>query len=464
MASPKRGNENSSLPERSRVPLPNSLENTPSVPALEKKAVTPAGQPRRSLSFGRVSARRSSRGFAFPDTNIRAPATPHGLRAFQRRAAANTPARERRKSIRVQRETPLDILKNLGKALAPTSEIIKSSPSNETEVEPQGSDELDRDSDISVPRLSLPMEEMNVIDDDDGSPEIVPPRLSLLFDEDDITQRSIEMPRRERTAHESAIMSRHSLTSTRFSEHFGDASRMEDTEEGLELEEQYGSFAQDELDITTEHPILDAGGETEDLRRFNFDFSFPTPDAPQFTEVQPEDFVLDATLPLLDYVAISSDSDFGAEGLEPIVAEVLPEASPPQRSPQEGSVDVPWHSLSPKTKKTLKLSKHGTPVPTLPRGIIKRLATRFARTSSAGKTKIPKESLAALERATEWFFEQTSEDLTAYSKHSNRKTIDESDIIALMRRQRQVGKNASVFALAQKHLPAELLQEIRLKE
>ena len=45
--------------------------------------------------------------------------------------------------------------------------------------------------------------------------------------------------------------------------------------------------------------------------------------------------------------------------------------------------------------------------------------------------------MAALEQATEWFFEQVSEDLDSYASHGRRKKrIDTDDVLLLMRRQR----------------------------
>ena len=84
--------------------------------------------------------------------------------------------------------------------------------------------------------------------------------------------------------------------------------------------------------------------------------------------------------------------------------------------------------------KQKKLSRHGIPVPNLPVGVVKKLATRFARARHGSKAKISKETLAAIEQASAWYFEQASEDLAAYSKHAGRKTIDESDVATLMRR------------------------------
>lgn len=129
--------------------------------------------------------------------------------------------------------------------------------------------------------------------------------------------------------------------------------------------------------------------------------------------------------------------------------------------------------------KQKKLSRHGIPVPNLPAGVVKKLASQFARTGAGSKTKINKAALAAIEQASSWYFEQVSQDLAAYSKHAGRKTIDESDVTTLMRRyefhinpnildlanfprQRHINSSTTVFSLAQKHLPKELQQDMRL--
>lgn len=112
----------------------------------------------------------------------------------------------------------------------------------------------------------------------------------------------------------------------------------------------------------------------------------------------------------------------------------MPEDISPQRSPSPIREDQTQNVPQTGKRKEKKLSKHGIPVPNLPSGIVKKLATRFARTGHGSNSRITKDTLTALEQATEWFFEQASEDVTTYSKHAGRKTIDESDMIALMRR------------------------------
>lgn len=84
-------------------------------------------------------------------------------------------------------------------------------------------------------------------------------------------------------------------------------------------------------------------------------------------------------------------------------------------------------------KRGVKLSRHGIEYPSLPPGVVKRLAQIFAQTSGA-KAKINPETLSAIMQASDWFFEQVGDDLAAYAKHAGRKTIDESDMITLMKR------------------------------
>ncbi|OTA87544.1 hypothetical protein M434DRAFT_60178, partial [Hypoxylon sp. CO27-5] len=109
-----------------------------------------------------------------------------------------------------------------------------------------------------------------------------------------------------------------------------------------------------------------------------------------------------------------------------------------------------------------KISRHGIEYPSLPQGVVKRLATTLAKTAGVGKAKISADVLGAIMQASDWFFEQLGDDLSAYARHAGRKTIDESDMMMLMRRQRQTSASTTPFALAQRYLPRELLQEMRM--
>lgn len=145
-----------------------------------------------------------------------------------------------------------------------------------------------------------------------------------------------------------------------------------------------------------------------------------------------------------------------------------------------------------KKKRGVKVSKFGVEYPSLPPSVVKRLAQTFAQTSGVGKAKISPDTLNTIMQASDWFFEQLGDDLQAYAKHAGRKTIDESDMLTLMRRyvlytlrngvssflsglllqssdhplrpsrQRQTNSVTTPFSLAQRHLPRELLQELRM--
>ncbi|KKA30724.1 hypothetical protein TD95_003492 [Thielaviopsis punctulata] len=113
-------------------------------------------------------------------------------------------------------------------------------------------------------------------------------------------------------------------------------------------------------------------------------------------------------------------------------------------------------------KQGIRLSAYGIEYPSLPPTVVKKVALMFAQRSGLGKTKLSPETLRQLCMATDWFFEQAGADLRAYADHANRKTVDESDVVLLMKRQRQINKSATLFSQAHKYLPRELLQEIRM--
>ncbi|KAL4952105.1 centromere kinetochore component CENP-T-domain-containing protein [Aspergillus filifer] len=429
--------------------------------------------PRRLAGSTTPSANRFASRWGTPG-NRGAPATPHGLRAMQRRAA-NTPGRDRRKSGRGQRETVFDVLRNLSKALAPESRPIESSPQPPPEPEPESEpdefDVLDNEPAPERPRLSLPLEDVEE-EDDDESPPIRPPRMSMaLGDDDDIdnTHTSVEYPRRATFNRDRDRLSMMSLGAGRLSENFGDATGLEsDADVGDETGLVQEDDAQDETLMS--QGAFDRGGETEDLGRFNLDFNFPSPVAPA-EDLDPEDAIDDDVfeLPAVD-LDPGLDPDLGPESDDSDVGDTTGgfglDIYPPGRVSMSESPGLVGGGLRDEDtiiqgSKQKKLSRHGIPVPSMPAGVVKKLATRFARARAGPKAKISKQTVAAIEQASAWYFEQASEDLAAYSKHAGRKTIDEADVTALMRRQRHLNNTTTVFSLAQKHLPKELLQDMR---
>ena len=84
--------------------------------------------------------------------------------------------------------------------------------------------------------------------------------------------------------------------------------------------------------------------------------------------------------------------------------------------------------------KELKRSRHGISYPSLPSGVTKRIALTCNRVVGMKKSSIGKESLKAIMEASDRYFEQISEDLGAFAHHAGRKRIEESDVIAVMKR------------------------------
>ncbi|KAF7717280.1 Uncharacterized protein PECH_007559 [Penicillium ucsense] len=424
--------------------------------------------PSRLITTLTPSAQRSVSRFTPRAKASAAPSTPYGLRARQQRAA-NTPGRDRRRSGRIQRETTFDILRNLGRKLAPVSKPIESSPQEvvqPVEEEIDEIEELDNEPELERPRLSLPLQG-SMEASEEGSPDIPPPRLSIAFDEEDLTYQSVEFPRRDlaiRDKQRLSIIDR----GARMSEDFGDT-RLE-SDEGIE--EDTGIVGEDGFvdDTMMSGGDFDRGGETEDLGRFHIEMNFPSPNA-----IPLDDEPLDDDIGDMDGFRLSpgdiqpvpgtpsdggagDDNDAGA-GLE-YGLNFAPAASP-SISPGLVGGGLRDEGL-PTTGKQKRLSRHGIPVPNLPAGVVKKLASQFARNGSNSNTKISKATLAAIEQASSWYFEQVSQDLAAYSKHAGRKTIDESDVVTLLKRQRHINSSTTVFSLAQKHLPKELQQGMRL--
>ncbi|KAG9231674.1 centromere kinetochore component CENP-T-domain-containing protein [Amylocarpus encephaloides] len=419
--------------------------------------------------------------------------TPHG-RAAQReieaRRAGLTPGNDRRRSGRQQRETPRDTLRALSRLLAPKSHLIVPTP---TGSNPQGNfvlsnDDLDNEPDLERPRFSLPL---GTEDDDDDS-LLLPPRSTSLEDED-VTMQSIELGRRAISEQSRSRLSRGSFGSVRQSDHFGNLS-------GLYVD----GYGDDSLFLGQtsgdDEAILDADGRhgdnTETLGELGLDLRAMSQAMGQGNTSGQEMLSVDETENTFFFTVPPRDTtqDLSIEE-QSMTRSVLPEPVPMGWDIDVGVLDtnettvLDWLVSSPSSmkmetsvhaiagqdakligknvqkvsrKKTPRVSKHGIQYPSLPMGVVKRMATRFAGISGSKTSKLNKETLDAIMQASDWFFEQVSDDLDAYAQHARRRTIDESDIVTLMARQRQTNATTTPFSLAQKHLPRELLQELRM--
>ncbi|KAJ4298593.1 hypothetical protein N0V88_003623 [Collariella sp. IMI 366227] len=427
-------------------------------------------------------------------------ATPHARAAFRainsRRATIFTPHRARRKSVREVRDSPRDFLLSLGRVLAPKTKPISTSSSssppgddskrldsntgNDTTLSGLNIDEDDDDDDEEDlpkrPRLSLPIDE----EDDDDSDESLQPHRSVVFDDNDnFTMQSIEMPRRALSEHAGGRLS---MGSVRMSDYFNtnDMLHSDDVEVDSGFFPPTAMLGEGDITMGVEELAsperLDSDIDRRDLgRESDFGIEIPLGEinestfemAPQVQE-SPERPLVEDDQPIYEDYAPLMDQrsdDFDDEDLLGDVPDLEEEPVEPshleQHEETEASVVTARRVEVKSSKKRIKVSKHGIEYPSLPPAVVKRLAQTFAKASGA-KGKITPDAMAAIMQASDWFFEQLGEDLQAYAKHAGRKTIDESDVLTLMKRQRQINPNTTPFALAQRHLPRELLQELRM--
>ncbi|KAJ6444033.1 subtilisin [Purpureocillium lavendulum] len=407
-----------------------------------------------------ASVRRGVSASGGRRNNNNAP-TPHATAArralHQRRTAMFTPGKNRRRSLREQRETPMGILRNLSKVLAPTSQpVVSSSPRGKPSSIPPIPEESDDELPIDPPRLSLPLE------DDDS--DLQPPRSSGL---EDLTMGSVERPRRAYSEQPGSRLSRGSYGSVRSSDIFNndptaDLGRPSDFFPGFleDLEERPEAAADltyDRIDVEAPWPATlerdsDFGLELppglDDQTTFLMaepaeDSDDEAPGGQSFAEAPPQDEYDEAT------GGAPEQGDFDMPDPETMTAELT-----------EIAEEKTSRAASRKAKK--RVSRHGIEYPPLPPPFVKRVAQTALQSSGLSNPRISADTLTALTQASEWYFEQLGDDLGAYAQHAKRKTIEESDVATLMGRQRQVGSDVTLFSLAQKHLPRELLQDLRM--
>ncbi|KAK7417010.1 hypothetical protein QQZ08_011808 [Neonectria magnoliae] len=443
----------------------------------------------------RNSIRRGTPGSASQRNNAPTPHAKAARRALtQRRTAMFTPGKNRRRSLMQQRETPLGILRNLSRVLAPASQPVassSSSPNDKSGIAPvreedDDNDLYDDDDDddlpIDRPRLSLPIDQS---DDGDSDEELRPPRLSGVEDED-YTVQSVELNRR--FANDQSRLSRGSPGSIRFSDVYN-----EPTEEIGQQSDFFPGFLEDlQARVDEDDPSLERIDADQTRRMtmgresdFNFDIpvgveeqttflmSDPAADIPQTSPIVDrsvaEAMAAETRQDIAGDVAFGdSDSDVGGPDLDAggfefdaggfddhssiLEEETIKPAPEPART----------KSSLKSRKKQKRISKHGIEYPALPTSFVKRVAQTSLQSSGLSNQRISADTLEALTQASEWFFEQLGDDLGAYADHAKRKTVEESDVVTLMKRQRQIGSRATMFFLAQRHLPRELLQELRM--
>ncbi|KAL5433235.1 hypothetical protein PMIN07_007681 [Paraphaeosphaeria minitans] len=462
-----------------------------------------------------------------------APTTPHAIRALRERAnAVRTPGHARRRSGRVQPETPRDLLRNLSRVLARDTQPIEPPPNPQQRNRHSALDLPDIDDDEpTAPRLSMPLEDM--YDDDSFNEE--PPRPSLLaplpdYDYDNRTVHSVEFGRRARS--EDPRLDR--VFGRRISEQFGDLHDLTINGEEYELDGNFinrrGTLLPNEL-LEEVEEVEEGDTEAEIRALTGRGRASDGGDLGVFGEVEgeEEDPTFRFEIPARREVLVEGEEDGEEQGGEgevdndilggleetmlvddndeqpalnlaydddddtaPVLAsdnenenETAPleiagwesepedlddedlaayrgEVSAMDRSLQTPAPETPAKKRAGRQRRALNISRFGHEYPSFPSATAKMLANGFLK-GQGSKGKISKDTLEALVQTSDFFFEQVGEDLAAYAQHAGRKMVEESDVIALLKRTRQVTDSSTCFSLAQKLLPRELLQQLRME-
>ncbi|KAF1913533.1 centromere kinetochore component CENP-T-domain-containing protein [Ampelomyces quisqualis] len=506
-------------PNRPIAATPNSYLG-PSTPFRRAASAGPTPGSRKTPLVRTPGTGRTPRGGpATRPLQLRrvAPTTPHAIRALRERAnAARTPGHNRRRSGRIQRETPRDILRDLSRALARDTQPVQPSP----QIDPRRNrhsaldlSDVEDGPDPAAPRLSMPLDDMY----DDESMHDLPPRQSLLPDlPDDVdggTVQSLELGRRAFSEDPRFMFP------GRGSERFADLSELGAVEEEYEVDGTFVSRRDGLLDRTIDEALdeddtttqIRALTERRDGRQSDVDLGV-FGDADDDTEEPTFRFLIPVRMraPMLEQEQNEQDEDT-QENSPPIsnksyeepeqsedeeqveITGALNDENPTEQlgiqgwesddgldddadlalyREQESAMDRSLQTQSPerptakqqstRKAKELRISQRGLEYPSFPAASVKKLALGFMK-SQGSKAQLKKDALAALVKVTDDFFEQIGIDLAAYAQHGGRKMIEESDVIALMKRTRKTTNSSTSFSLAQKMLPRELLQQLRME-
>ncbi|OLL23082.1 hypothetical protein NEOLI_001229 [Neolecta irregularis DAH-3] len=376
--------------------------------------------------------------------------TPHKARALQQKSAKET---FRRKSLQNARETPRDILRTLSRA-------ITKAPASVTKIPLIDQDRSSDNDDIAPPILQSDIDHSDSSSEEDKPPRLMSEQFSL--PDEDVT---VELPRREALQHRLSL-GRPSLD--------GDS-----TIHMSDIDDDTIPFGQAHL---TQEMIF------EDFQNDTSLYSNTAADDLTCRGIQ--DYQNDETVMAMERrrTLVEDENPFLFNMPDP---QSIDEPPLPIQPPDEkrfeiwsdaGEETVAQHNTNPPGKPNLKrkgrpikLSQAGVQLPSLPCTLLKTMASNFS-----GCT-LSKTTLEAICSASDKFLEQMSFDISAYAKHAGRKTIEEIDVIQLMKRcqpstncfskayvyfnyrQRILNKSTSIYALACKYLPRELRDEIQIE-
>ncbi|KAG4305988.1 hypothetical protein PORY_000898 [Pneumocystis oryctolagi] len=404
----KPSDESSETPHTSLRQLSSILAHQHAKPSPLAARKTPISTKKAPNS----SIQRFSKAGLTPRSITKNPPTPHTARALQK-AAIPLQNTKRLSIAKRSNETPREILRKLSRVLPlytkkdetnnyPLLDEFKDT--YKTGDSEEGTEEI-----MDAPDIHIPDPEIS-------SDDISPPHLSIPLDQE-YTVQSIEMGRRAETR---GLNDRLSLE--RDNDHISIYNEQEMNNTSFDG----FSFQNDE--------IL----EQENFFKDNINIEFNKNEMIESDPILKIDLMNEKSITITETMPFKdSHLDFSLPELE--------------KSSTKSSSKPSTRSNKPKMQ---KLSQYGIPLPSLSTVFIKQLVANFTT------LKISKDALKEIILASDQFFEQISEDLKAFAAHAGRKTIEDSDVIQLMKRQRQINSKTTLYSLFQKYIPRELESEM----
>ncbi|NXC72346.1 CENPT protein, partial [Anhinga anhinga] len=107
----------------------------------------------------------------------------------------------------------------------------------------------------------------------------------------------------------------------------------------------------------------------------------------------------------------------------------------------------PWQAKP--VPKSSGASRRKKTEPELASSLIKKIFSHYV------KMPVTRDAFKIVEKCSEKYFKQLSNDLEAYSSHAGRKTVEMADLEVLMRRQGLVTDKMPLHVLIERYLPLE---------
>ena len=317
-----------------------------------------------------------------------------------------------------------------------------------------GSNSIEDYLELQPPKFSIAIEDGA---DQDDSFQLAPPRLSMPSDEGEQTARSIEIGRRGLDDQPTGRPSRGSFETIRGSDRSDDLSELGSNDV---LQPSFDDSVlqvapdADEEDLTVlggneslgsevipkgelRRRLTQHSGETEDLQCAMYKDSNCREDHLSATQ-QARELKGGVHSPFILNIPGFQSGRSSAEATYPDYQQVggFDEEHEQSLLLLNGRPTKPNATVKAgrKAPKLIKKSRDGVSYPSFPAGITKKIASTFARSLGSNTRTIDKETLDAIIEATDQYFAQLSNDLGVFANHARRKKIDESDVIAVMRR------------------------------